>query len=196
MQDKLDPLHYDFPDWLAAYKQAYTPSADLNERTRYVISAARQNIANGGGPFAAAVLDTDSNELVSLGVNMVTQTACSVMHAEISAIMQAQAILATYDLSAVADRRFELISSTEPCTMCLGAIHWSGIKRLVFCTTDADARAIGFDEGPKPDEWMGYMKERGIEVIAKVERERARQVLKEYREQGGVVYNAGTASDI
>jgi tRNA(Arg) A34 adenosine deaminase TadA len=48
-------------------------------------------------------------------------------------------------------RRFELkgcaiYTSCEPCPMCLGAIHWARIGRLVFAATRADAAAAGFDD--------------------------------------------------
>jgi tRNA(Arg) A34 adenosine deaminase TadA len=48
-----------------------------------------------------------------------------------------------------------MVVSTEPCALCLGAIPWSGIRRLVCGARDEDARSIGFDEGEKVPYWIG-----------------------------------------
>jgi hypothetical protein len=55
---------------------------------------------------------------------------------------------------------------------------------------DADAREIGFDEGPKPPDWIAALEERGIAVVRDVLREEARSVLSLYRDSGGALYNA------
>jgi tRNA(Arg) A34 adenosine deaminase TadA len=84
----------------------------------------------------------------------------------------------------------ELVSSTEPCVMCLGAVVWSGVRRLVCGARDRDARKVGFDEGPKPDDWIGALEARGITVVRDVGREEAAGVLHHYVARGGVIYNA------
>ena len=88
----------------------------------------------------------------------------------------------------------ELVSSTEPCTMCLGAVVWSGVRRLVCGSRDADARDIGFDEGPKPSDWTVALETRGIAVLRDVSRRDAVAVLKHYVDRGGLVYNARQAA--
>ena len=72
--------------------------------------------------------------------------------------------------------------------MCLGAIPWSGIAELVTGARDADARAIGFDEGQKPGDWQAGLQERGIEVTIDVQRDAAREVLSLYHRQDGPIY--------
>jgi tRNA(Arg) A34 adenosine deaminase TadA len=84
----------------------------------------------------------------------------------------------------------ELVSSTEPCAMCLGAVVWSGVRRLVCGARERDARAVGFDEGPKPEPWIGALAARGIAVLRDVGREASVRVLEQYAAQGGVIYNA------
>ena len=59
----------------------------------------------------------------------------------------------------------ELVSSCEPCAMCLGATLWSGVRRLVTGATKADAEAIGYDEGPVFPESYAHLERRGIEVV-------------------------------
>ena len=53
---------------------------DDHGRMNFVIRLARWNIENNGGPFAAAVFDEESEELVSVGVNRVVAENCSLAH--------------------------------------------------------------------------------------------------------------------
>jgi tRNA(Arg) A34 adenosine deaminase TadA len=49
-----------------------------------------------------------------------------------------------------------IYSSCEPCPMCLAAIYWARLDRLVYANTRDQAAAIGFDDAflydevPKP----------------------------------------------
>ena len=180
------------PEWLEKFL------SDMNrifptveERMDFVIEIARLNVQHQtGGPFAAAVFEQTSGRLIAPGVNMVETTNCSAAHAEIVSISMAQKSIGFYDLGAKGYPSMELVSSTEPCAMCLGAIPWSGIRRLVVGARDEDARAIGFDEGFKTANWVQCLKERGINVVQDVLRSKAVVVLKDYAENGGLIYNA------
>ena len=130
-------------------------------------------------------------KLISLGVNIVEASNCSVLHAEIVAIALAQKALGRYDLSDGGKEDYELVTSTEPCAMCFGAVPWSGVSTLVCGARDEDARSIGFDEGPKLADWVEALESRGITVVRDVLREEAAAVLREYAEGGGTIYNAG-----
>ena len=39
-----------------------------------------------------------------------------------------------------------LYTSCEPCPMCLGAIYWSGIKKVVYASDRCDAENAGFSD--------------------------------------------------
>ena len=84
----------------------------------------------------------------------------------------------------------ELVSSTEPCAMCFGALPWSGIRRLVCGARDGDARGIGFDEGPKLSSWVSALEGRDIEVVLDVCRDESVKVLKKYLDDGGLICNS------
>ena len=184
-------ISFQVPDWVSEYSRRYQVTSDLNERVSFVITASKKNIEEGtGGPFAAAIFESDTNELVSLGVNLVETQQSSMLHAEMVAIAIAQAKLETYDLGDSSSAGYELVASTEPCTMCLGGVLWSGVNKVVTAARDEDARAIGFDEGPKPDDWIKSLNDRGIEVLDDVERESARSVLQMYKESKGHIYNS------
>lgn len=179
------------PDWLpTALPPAGQTYPDREQRMALVIDLARRNIRQGtGGPFAAAVFDLERQLLLAPGLNLVIDNHCSVAHAELMALMLAQQLTGSHDLGAPDLPRCELVSTTEPCAMCLGALPWSGIVSLVCGARDEDARSIGFDEGDKPADWPATLQRRGIEVHRDVCRPQALAVLQEYRQLGGPIYN-------
>jgi tRNA(Arg) A34 adenosine deaminase TadA len=194
-----DILTFSLPGWLQIALPLDPDLSTPEARMRLVIDLARRNVERGtGGPFGAAVFEADSHKLVALGVNIVEQSCWSGGHAEVVALALAQQKLRTYDLGAPDRPAHELVSSVEPCVMCLGATLWSGVRRLVCGARDEDARAIGFDEGPKPADWPRQLEARGIRVVRDVLRDEARAVLDQYAQLGGTIYNgrAGSATPL
>jgi len=166
----------------------------VESRMRLVIDLSRANVEHRtGGPFGAAVFEANSGQLMGAGVNLVEASNCSLAHAEMVAIATAQQALGHYDLGG-GTITYELVTSTEPCAMCLGAIPWSGVRRVVCAARGEDACEIGFDEGAKPADWVGELRKRGIEVLRDVLREEAQAVLRQYAWTGGLTYNARQGS--
>jgi tRNA(Arg) A34 adenosine deaminase TadA len=187
----LPELNIRLPDWLPAWLERHATRFPRPEaRMALVIGLARENVARGGGPFAAAIFDR-RGELLMPAVNQVVPGHCSLLHAEMLAIALAQQRLGNYDLGTHAKAPLELVASTEPCAMCLGAVVWSGVGRLVCGARGEDAEAIGFDEGPKPADWVEALGARGIEVTRDVLGEEAAAVLRLYAGRGGTLYNPG-----
>lgn len=184
-------ISFKLPDWLAAYQRQYRQSPSLETQMMFVIEASRLNIKHEtGGPFAAGVFEVDSGKMVSLGVNLVTSSGLSMLHAEMVAITLAQRVRETYDLGEPSQPALSLVTSTEPCAMCFGAIPWSGIRQVIAGASDEDARAIGFDEGPKPEDWAQALRQRDIKVVTEVQRSQAVAVLEAYYKHGGHIYNS------
>jgi tRNA(Arg) A34 adenosine deaminase TadA len=183
---------FQLPAWLAGFlPPAETVYATAEARMKLVIDLAKQNIAHAtGGPFGAAVFNMATGQLVAPGVNLVVPHNCAILHAEMVAITIAQQVLGHYDLGADGLPPCELVTSTEPCAMCFGAVPWSGVRRLVCGARDEDARAIGFDEGPKLLDWADHLTLRGIEVVRDVCRQEAAAVLQQYMATAGHIYNA------
>lgn len=178
------------PEILTTAAEQFPRVSSDQEAMEALIEVSRQSLQWGlGGPFAAAILHRDSYELVSLGVNLVLDQKLSTLHAEMVAIMLAQRQIGHFDL-ATYPKPLTLFTSCEPCTMCLGASHWSGISKLVAGARDADAASAGFDEGPKPDDWAESLRARRITVLQDVCREAAAKVLLEYKTIGGEGYNS------
>ena len=181
-------IKIDYPNWLKkSFRLDQTFNSD-EEKMRLVLSLAKANIENNtGGPFGAAIFEMSSGKLISVGVNLVTWSNLSMLHAEIVAFLMAQKIIGHYSLSKAGD--YELFSTSEPCAMCLGATLWSGVKRIVFGASGKNARTIGFDEGPVFDKSWQYLKNAGIIVEEGLLAKEAEEILKLYKDQGGVIYN-------
>lgn len=112
-------------DALAGSEQVYPT---VEERMRLIIKLSQLNIEHRtGGPFGAGIFESKSGRLISAGVNLVESANCSLAHAEMVAIAVAQRVIGSYDLSGGKDNVYQLVTSTEPCAMCLGAIPWSGV---------------------------------------------------------------------
>lgn len=180
------------PEWVSHELQETRQSYQtVEQRMQLALRLARLNVKQGsGGPFGAAVFDLRTNTLLAPGINLVVATHCSVAHAEIVALIFAQQAIGHYDLGAFTDQHYELVTTAEPCAMCLGAIPWSGIRSLVCGARDEDVRSIGFEEGEKPPNWETALTRRDITVQRDVCRDEAHAVLRAYREGGGEIYNS------
>jgi len=186
---------YELPEWVDGFlKKEGSARNSIEERMHLAIALSRINVEKQtGGPFGAAIFEQKSGKLVAVGVNRVIDSNCSVIHAEILAIMLAQKTLGTYDLRQPNLPDYQLVSSTEPCAMCLGAVYWSGVKSLVIGARDQDAREVGFDEGIKPENWHTAFEAGGIFVTRDILRTEALSVLDAYAKEGGVIYNPGVS---
>jgi len=108
-------------------------------RLAEVVELATGNVADGGGPFAAMVVRGD--EVVATGVNRVTRDLDPTAHAEVVAIRAACTALGTHVL-----RSTVLVSSCEPCPLCLSAALWARVDGVVYAADRHDAARGGFDD--------------------------------------------------
>lgn len=166
------------------------------EKMEVVIEFSRQNFLNNtGGPFAAGVFERDSGRLVTIGVNRVMEHNCSSAHAEIMAMSMAQKMLGVYDLGAEGLPAHELVVNWRPCSMCLGATLWSGVRSLVIAGDGPELEKItGFDEGPVPHDWRKELDRRGIALTEDILRDKAIAAYKEFAASQSFVYNARLGS--
>lgn len=178
------------PGWVDATLQGHPgPHTDDDARMAVTIALSRGNLTSGdGGPFGAGIWNERTGELVAAGVNLVLSTNTAIAHAETVALTVAQHRTGLADLGERPE--LTLVASAEPCAMCLGAIPWSGIKRVVIGARDADIRDAGFDEGTKPAGWVESLSSRGIAVTRDVRRHEAADVLQAYASAGGVIYGS------
>jgi guanine deaminase len=168
----------------------------LEEATRLAVESVEKG---WGGPFGAVIVKDGA--IVGRGQNRVLLTGCPVYHAEITAIMDAcqrlnpKALLGggpdadvgtTLDLiprepgspDPVPERArmlkgCEIYINAAPCPMCMSAIYWARIDRVVFGATLEDARQIGFDDAFQYEDFARPWTERRIPVTAGAARDTA-----------------------
>ena len=97
------------------------------------------NVAEGGGPFAALVVRGE--DVVADGVNRVTRDLDPTAHAEVVAIRAACRALETHVLTGTV-----LVSSCEPCPLCLSAALWARVDAVLYAADRHDAADGGFDD--------------------------------------------------
>ncbi len=106
---------------------------------RLAIRKTQEGIAAGQTPFGAVVVK--NGQLVAAAHNSVWRDVDPTAHAEVRCIREA-----ARELQTIALHGCTLYSTTEPCPMCLAAIHWAKIDQVVFGASIADAAAAGFKE--------------------------------------------------
>jgi guanine deaminase len=142
------------------------------------IALATENVTSGrGGPFGAVIVR--GGDIVALGTNLVTATNDPTAHAEVVAIRNAAAALATFDLAGC-----EIYSSCEPCPMCLAAIYWSHCDAIFYGNTSADAAEAGFDDAFLYEEVKRSVDQRRIPAVNFM-REKAICNFEAWREYAG-----------
>ena len=183
-------VQIDYPEWVRdaiAWDAAYPTDED---RMRLAIAVSRENVEREtGGPFGAAIFESDTGRLVAVGMNSVVRLNNCTLHGEMVAFMMAQAHVRSFTLNAPQLPAHELVTSCEPCAMCLGATLWSGVRRVVYGAGREDAARLRFDEGPVFPESYRYLEERGITIVRNLLRDEAVAVLERYREKSGMIYN-------
>ncbi|MEU6389225.1 nucleoside deaminase [Streptomyces sp. NPDC046939] len=98
---------------------------DFAQRT---IDLARQNVAEGGRPFATVIVK--DGEILAESPNKVAQTNDPTAHAEILAIREACTRLGTEHLTGTT-----VYVLAHPCPMCLGSLYYCSPDEVVFLTT-------------------------------------------------------------
>ena len=182
-------LVIELPSWVGETAVAGRTFREDQDAMALAIRLAEENVARGdGGPFGAAVLEIGSGILVA-GVNLVIAGSSSVLHAEMVALMFAQHRVGSFSLRSATGPAHQLVTSCEPCAMCLGATLWSGVTRLVMGAAREDAMAVGFEEGPVFPESYAYIAARGVQTVRGVRRAEAAALLRTYHDNGGPIYN-------
>ena len=92
---------------------------------------------SGKAGIAATVMR--GGQIVAKGENEVHLQNDPTKHAEIVAIIRAAAALDSADLSDCT-----IISTLQPCEMCLSAIRFAGISRIIFAAAQANVAAKYF----------------------------------------------------
>lgn len=106
------------------------------------IEVAENARAHGNHPFGAILVDGEGNEVLRAENSVVTGHDVT-NHAETNLVR-----LATGRFTPQVLTNCTLYTSTEPCAMCAGAIHWSRIGRVVYALSEEALYEIA---GPSPE---------------------------------------------
>jgi tRNA(Arg) A34 adenosine deaminase TadA len=117
---------------------------------RNAILIAQQAREHGNHPFGAILVD-ENNEVLLTAENDVNTSKDATGHAETNLVK-----LASRQFSAEKLAGCTLYSSTEPCPMCAGAIHWSHIGRVVYALSEDDLYAM---TGPSPENLLVHCRD-------------------------------------
>lgn len=90
-------------------------------------------------PFGALIVDQDTAEILAEGWNK--SSINPTWHGEIDAINHMVKSDCDRD-----GRSLALYSTAEPCPMCQGAIHWTGIERVVFGSSIRFLQQLGWKQ--------------------------------------------------
>lgn len=122
------------------------------------ITIALESVKRGGGPFGAVIVE--NGEIIAEAGNSVRLHNDPTAHAEVEAIRKACEIKHSHSL-----QNCTLYASCEPCPMCLGAIYWARLQRVVFSATRHHAAYIGFDDNFIYTELEKELTQRSIETV-------------------------------
>ncbi|HLA07533.1 MAG TPA: nucleoside deaminase [Anaerolineales bacterium] len=106
------------------------------------IAIARQAREHGNHPFGALLVDNENRVLLQAENTVVTGRDCT-GHAETNLMR-----LATQHYSSEELESCTLYTSTEPCAMCAGAIHWGNVRRVVYALSEIELYDL---IGPSPE---------------------------------------------
>ncbi|WP_204122720.1 nucleoside deaminase [Lacticaseibacillus mingshuiensis] len=143
---------------------------------------AESNLISGeGGPFGCVIVKDGA--ILTAAHNQVLAQHDPTAHAEIMALRQAGALLATHDLSGCT-----LYSSAMPCPMCLAAIVWANIKTVYYGNAAEDAAAIGFRDAAIYDFIDGGLQNTAVLVLTQHDRELTIPAFHSYQNQAKQLY--------
>lgn len=121
----------------------FAPDVTESLLRRAIEIAALARVA-GNHPFGAVLADVDGRVLLEAQNTVVTGHDAT-GHAETNLVRRASAEFTAEDLTGTT-----LVTSTEPCAMCSGAIYWSGIGAVVYGLPEQALLAMTGDHPENP----------------------------------------------
>ncbi len=147
------------------------------EGMRLAIDKCREGVLAGQSPFGTAIVHGE--RVVAVTHNTVWRDGDPTAHAEVVGIRAAAAALGTIRLAGCT-----LYTTCEPCPMCLSAIHWAKVDRVVYGAGIADATAAGFSELNVPAAELARLGGSALRVEAGPLRDECRALFALWKETG------------
>ena len=131
------------------------------------IKQAKMTMSKGiGGPFGAAIVNSKTGEMICA-----IRTACKILN--------------TFDLTG-----YTLYATGYPCPMCMAAIIWANLDKVIYAGDVKDAEEIGFRDDFIYDFIKGDCKNREVVPVEHdpKSRDKVRELYKEYQETNKEMY--------
>jgi tRNA(Arg) A34 adenosine deaminase TadA len=112
------------------------------EHLRAAIRVAQRAREHGNHPFGAILVDEHNQVIFEAENTVVTSRDCT-GHAETNLVRFASQQFSPEKLALCT-----LYTSTEPCVMCAGAIHWANVRRVIYALSEVALYEI---IGPSPE---------------------------------------------
>ena len=109
------------------------------DHERYMRRAIEIAHGNPEAPFGCVILDGETGEVVSEGLNDADKSP--ILHGETAAMISLFENNPNADTSPLI-----LYTTAEPCPMCSGAILWAGIPHLVYGTSIETLKRLGLPQ--------------------------------------------------
>lgn len=129
-------------------------------------------------PYGAIIVK--NGEIIGRSDSDVPVSKTAYSHAELRAIEDAMDHLGGH-LCAEGGKDCVIYSSCEPCAMCMGAILYTGIEKLVYGATLEDSKECVNDILVKAQIVADNCKNRNIKIISELHRDKAIEVLKNFK---------------
>jgi tRNA(Arg) A34 adenosine deaminase TadA len=145
---------------------------------RAALETGRKSQSKGNLPFGCILADIAGN-ILAYGENTVITDNDAIAHCEINIIHQLAGRYSAGFLS-----NCTIYAGTEPCPMCMGAIFWSGIGRLVYALSKQGYHEVAGTVDPAymfqmaPKDLLAHGG-RDIEVVGPLLEEEAKQFYKD-----------------
>lgn len=129
-------------------------------------------------PYGAVIVK--DNQIIGRSDATVPVSQTEFSHAELRAIEDAMEQLGGH-LCAEGGKGVTIYSSCEPCAMCMGAILYTGIDRLVYGATLEDSSNCVNEILVKSNDIVNSCSNRKIEIVPEFQRDEAVKVLKKWK---------------
>lgn len=126
-------------------------------------------------PYGAVIVR--NGEIIGRSDADVPVSKSGFSHAELRAIENAMEHLGGH-LCAEGGKGCVIYSSCEPCAMCMGAILYTGIEKLVYAATLSDSKECVNEILAKSEDVASVCTNRKIEIVKELHRDKAIEVLK------------------
>lgn len=138
-----------------------------------LVALQQEAIATGNPPFSAVIIV--DNKVISACHNKSRTTGNPLDHAEMSAI---QSAIQTYGAEILT--KAHLVSSNEPCPMCIGACIWSGIREVSYFISQEQVAAIRGWGKFMPAQKIAEVDDSGIIINGPMENENMLRMHQEF----------------